>query len=162
MSQLTAIYLALTVGVFLTCMLAHRLDRAAEDVFTAATVVLLFASLSVVVRMWVPAPWSQAGNPVQDILCLAMFAGAYEATRARWAAALAIMFLIQLGVHAGYWIAGDFSDPARRMYAFKNNTIYCGELAVIFLTGGGYVVRHRRRLAGLPGPRDLAHSSRAE
>ncbi len=162
MSDLSAIYLTLTVLVFLICRLARAVDPGAGDLFVAATVVLLFASMSVVVRIWFPAPWSQAGNPVQDALCLALFAGAYESTRQRWAAALAIMFLVQIGVHAGYWTTGDFGNHARRIYAIKINTLYCGELAVLFVTGGGHVFRNHRHLPDLLRLRGVAGLARVE
>lgn len=150
MTQLSAIYLTMTLGVFFTCWLAYGLDRAASDVFTAATVVMLFASLSVLIRMWVPPPWSQAGNPVQDVICAALFLGAYTATRAKWALALAVMFVIQLSLHAGYWLTEDFSNHARRVYAIKVNTLYCGQLAALFIAGGGHVFRRGLYLARLP------------
>lgn len=162
MSELSAIYLGLTAAVFLICLAGYRLDPAGADVFTAATIILLFASLTVVIHMWVPPPWGQAGNPVQDALCLALFAGAYESNRKRWAAALAIMFLVQLGVHAGYWMAGDFSNHARRLYAIKINTLYTGGLAVLFVTGGGHVVRNRRHLPDLLRLRGVAGLARSE
>jgi hypothetical protein len=160
MTTLTAIYLVLTAVMFLTCMAAYALDKAADEVFTASAVILLFASMSTLIHMWFPPPWSQAGSPVQDLLCVILFLGAWRSTGGRWAVALVIMFLIQISVHFGYWITDDFSVVARRDYAIKINAIYCGELAVLFFTGGGYVVRHCRNVLGLSRGRALADPSR--
>jgi len=162
MTKLTAIYLALTVGVFLICQLAYMLNQAAQDIRTAAAVVLLFASMSVVIRMYVPVPWAQAGNPVQDLICLLLFAGAFETTRAKWAGALAIMFFVQLGIHVSYFMADDFSNHARRMYAIKINTLYCGGLLALFLSGGSHVVRNRRHIPDLLRARSNPALARAE
>lgn len=156
MPTLAAIYLLVTVGVTLVCAFASRVDEGAGDLYTASLVVLLFACLAALIHMWVPPPWGSAGNPVQDLICVVLFLGAWKSTGARWAAALAIMFLIQLSVHAGYWLTEDFSDHARRLYAIKINAIYCGELAVLFFSGGGYVVRYCSCVLGLPWRRALA------
>lgn len=160
MATLAAIYLLITVGVALVCALANRVDEKAGDLYTASVVVLFFACLTALIHMWVPPPWGSAANPVQDLICIVLFIGAWKSTGARWAAALVVMFLIQLALHAGYWITGDFSDHARRLYAIKINSIYCGELAVLFLTGGGHVVRYCSRVIGLPRRWAVASISR--
>ena len=151
---LGTIYMLATVIVCGLCWIAKALTRDADDVFTAAAVILLLSSVTAVVRGSIGHPWSLAIHPVQDAVLVGLFVGAYEATRARWALALAVLFTIHLFIHAGFWttalVTGDLSNHAVHGYVAKHNGVFTLVLLTLAVAGGGYVVRYRSGLAGLP------------
>lgn len=151
---LGTVYMFATVAVCGLCWIAKALTREADDVFTAAMVILLLSSVTAVVRGTIGHPWSLAIHPVQDAILVGLFLGAYEATRARWALALTVLFMIHLFIHAGFWttawVTGDISNHAMHGYIVKHNGIFTLVLLTLAVAGGGYVVRYRGGLAGLP------------
>lgn len=162
---LSTVFMFATVLVCGLCRLAKALTREADDVFTAAAVILLLSSITAVFRGVVGHPWSLAVHPVQDAILVGLFVGAYEATRARWALALVALFTIHLCIHAGFWITawstGDLSNHALHDYIAKHNGVFALVLLTLTVAGGGYVVRYRSGLAGLPWLGALARLSGA-
>lgn len=151
---LSTVYMIATIAVCGLCWIAKVLTKDADDVFTAALVILLLSSMTAVVREIVGHPWSLAIHPVQDAPLCVLFLGAYKTTGARWSAALAVLFFIQLCIHAGFWTtawaAGEIPNHAEHVYITKMNGVFIMVLLTLTAIAGGYVVRHRRAFADLP------------
>lgn len=148
------IYLLVTLSVVGLCGVARLLNQDATDVFTAGAVILFLSCVTAVARGMIGHPWSLAVHPVQDVALFALFLGAYQDTRAKWAAALATLFAVDLFIHAGFWVAawaaGEISDTALRAYVTKMNGMFWLILLTLTVAGGGYVVRYCRDLRDLP------------
>lgn len=142
MLSLSEIYMLATLAVAALCWLAKALDRRADEVFTAALIVLLLSSVTAIARTFIHQPFALAVHPVEDLLCVVLFSGAYIANRSRWAAALVVLFTTQLFLHAGFWTTGDFSSAAHKLYAIKINAVFIVVLVTLAMAGGAYVVRH--------------------
>lgn len=147
--------------MFATAMLAARLTHRATEVYHAACVLIVFAGFSRVVSLFLTPPWSMAFYPLQDALCAALCFGAYRMSRERWKLLLGLCFVVQCGIHAWFWSAGDDSVHALRGYILANNVFYAAELAVIFATGGGHVARVVIDRLRMLRPFHLAHHPHA-
>lgn len=153
------IYMLATLAVTALCWLAKMLDQGADEVFTAALVILFLSSVTQLVRTYVGHPYSLAAHPIGDAICVVLFSGAYIANRTRWAAALVVVFITLLFLHVGFWLAGDLSIPAQRLYIGKLNALFTVALMTLTAAGGGYVVCHRHHVLGLFGDRALVRTS---
>jgi hypothetical protein len=138
MGPLATAYTLATLAMFLVCAIARNCTDDADRVARAAAWLAFGVGISRIVSALVPAPWSMAHYPAQDLFMLAMCLGWYQVRREWWAAALAACFAVQLYMHAAFWWAGDATQTLS--YITENNAVFIAELLIATVAGGRYVV----------------------
>jgi hypothetical protein len=155
MGPLATAYTLATLAMFLVCAIARNCTDDADRVARAAAWLAFGVGMSRIVSALVPAPWSMAHYPAQDLFMLALCLGWFQVRREWWAVLLATCFAVQLYMHAAFWWAHDAS--ALRSYIIQNNAVFIAELLILTVAGGRYVVAgigaRLRMLGGWHRPR---------
>jgi hypothetical protein len=120
-------------------MLAYRMDHKAGVVAGIGVLMLLGFGLGRLLSLWLDPPWSMGFYPVEDLMIMSLCWYMWVRHPEWWKLALAIVFLVQLGVHAAFWLSGDQQTTALRTYILANNLAFAFELLILTVTGAGHV-----------------------
>lgn len=148
MGPISTAFTFATLAMVGVVMLAYRLTPKAGEVAGIGVMMLLGFGLGRLVSIWLDPPWSMAFYPVEDVLIMGLCWFMWVKHPQWWKLALAIVFLVQLGVHAAFWLNGDAETTVLRSYILANNLAFGFELLILTVTGGGHVavvVRDRLR-----------------
>jgi len=140
--------LYLFAGMVLTPLvinwIASRHDFARyADAFALSTMIVVFWCITNMMGMLLEPPASKALHPLIDFFEGASCMWLYRHDKAKWKAALAVLFFAQCGLHAWFWYEHLFSPNTRvyRSYQFAVNVSWAAEVFLLTLTGGGLVSR---------------------
>lgn len=128
-----------TVAMVAVVMLAYRLTHKAGEVAGIGVMMLLGFGLGRLVSLWLDPPWSMAFYPVEDLLIMSLCWFMWVKHPQWWKLALAVVFLMQLGVHASFWLSGEQQTTVLRPYILANNLAFALELLILTVTGAGHV-----------------------
>ena len=122
---------------------ASRFDfRGFVDAFGLSVMVLMFWALTNVMAALLEPPASKALHPLIDFIGLSICIITWRSHKEWFKLALAGLFLVQMGLHATFWVEWATQPHGSLLYtyALTLNITWLMELVVLALPGGGYVV----------------------
>lgn len=139
MGPISTAFTFATLAMTGVVMLAYRMTPKAGVVAGLGVMMLLGFGLGRLVSQWLTPPWSMTFYPVEDLLIMSLCLYMWVKHPEPWKVMLAGVFLVQLVVHAAFWLSGDRQTTALWSYIFANNLAFGLELLILTVTGAGHV-----------------------